>query len=209
MRFILSLGCAAALVAVAACNRSGEEAPSPGNQQADASNVAANGASSAEIAALMHDRHEHYKAMGKAMKGLGDQLKSDSPLIEDIRRHAALIAHYAPQIPVGFPHAAERRPAGRRGPRPRSGPTPTPSTNGLWHSDRGGAISTAPPRPATSTPSAPVRANSARPARIVTTASAGPSTSTAIEDQGLGPADAALPLAAGRADRRGLVDRRE
>lgn len=106
MRFILSFGCAAALVAVAACNRSGEEAPSPGNQQADASNVAANGASPAEIAALMHERHEHYKAMGKAMKGLGDQLKSDSPSIEEIRRHAALIAHYAPQIPGWFPHGS-------------------------------------------------------------------------------------------------------
>jgi hypothetical protein len=32
----------------------------------------------------MHDRHEHYKAMGKAMKGLGDQLKSDTPSIEEI-----------------------------------------------------------------------------------------------------------------------------
>jgi len=106
MRFILPFACAAALVAVAACNRSGEEAAPPGNQQADEASTSVNGASPAEIAALMHERHEHYKAMGKAMKGMGDQLKSDAPSIEEIRRDAALIAHYAPQIPGWFPHGS-------------------------------------------------------------------------------------------------------
>ena len=106
MRFILSLGCAAALVAVAACNRGAEEAPDPGNQEAAAAEAAADAASPAEIAALMHDRHENYEAMGKAMKGIGDQLKSEAPSVEVIQRHAALIAGHAPQIPGWFPHGS-------------------------------------------------------------------------------------------------------
>ena len=106
MRFILSLGCAAALVAVAACNRGAEEAPAPGNQEAAASNAATTKASPAEIAALMHERHENYEAMGKAMKGIGDQLKSDAPSVEAIQRHAALIAGFAPRIPGWFPHGS-------------------------------------------------------------------------------------------------------
>ena len=106
MRFMLSLGCAAALVAVAACNRSAEEAPVPGNQEAAAVNAAANVANPADIATLMHDRHENYEAMGKAMKGIGGQLKSEAPSVEAIQRHAALIARYAPQIPGWFPHGS-------------------------------------------------------------------------------------------------------
>jgi cytochrome c556 len=105
MRFLLVLGSAASLVAVAACNPGGE-APPPDNQTEAAQNVAAGAAAPADIAAVMHARHEHYEEMGKAMKGIGDQLKAGSPSVETIQRHAALIAGYGPQILTWFPEGS-------------------------------------------------------------------------------------------------------
>ena len=107
MRHWLALGSAAALIAVAACNR-GEEAPAPSaEEQAQAAqNVAANAASPQDIAAVMHARHEHYEEMGKAMKGIGDQLKSGNPNLPLIRQHASLIAEYGPQVLTWFPEGS-------------------------------------------------------------------------------------------------------
>jgi cytochrome c556 len=102
MRFLLALGSAASLVAVAACN-SGGEAPPPDNRTEAAQNVAVGAPEPADIAAVMHARHEHYEEMGKAMKGIGDQLKAGTPSVEAIQRHAALIAGFGPQIPTWFP----------------------------------------------------------------------------------------------------------
>ena len=100
MRALLTLGCAAALVTVAACNRGDYEAPPPGNQgEANAAIAAA----PADVAQLMHDRHERYEEIGDAMKGISSQLKSDSPSLETIRSHSALIARYAPQVVDWFP----------------------------------------------------------------------------------------------------------
>jgi cytochrome c556 len=98
MRSLLFLASAASLVAVAACN-SGGEAP-PADERAEAANSAA---PVDVIAAVMDVRQEHYKGMGKAMKGIGDQLKSDAPSVEAIQRHAALIAGDAPRILTWFP----------------------------------------------------------------------------------------------------------
>lgn len=97
---VLSVVSAAALVAVAACNRE-EQAPAPSaNVQSPA---ATNAAAPANAAQIMHDRHENYERMGRAMKGISTQLKSDAPKIEQIRRHSATIAGYAPQVPSWFP----------------------------------------------------------------------------------------------------------
>jgi cytochrome c556 len=105
MRLLLALVSAASLAAVAACNSAGE-APPPDDQAEAADNVAAGSAVPADIAAVMHARHEHYEEMGKAMKGIGDQLKADSPSVEAIQAHAALIAGYGPQILTWFPEGS-------------------------------------------------------------------------------------------------------
>lgn len=103
MRALLTLGCAAALIAVAACNRGAEEAPAT-NDQAQPTATAGNAAAPiGDVAAFMHDRHERYEEIGDAMKSIGRELKSDSPSLEAVRRHAALIARYAPQVVTWFP----------------------------------------------------------------------------------------------------------
>ncbi len=106
MRVRLSLGCTAALLIVAACNR--EEAPVAGNQAETTGNALAaeagvNLATPADVAAFMHDRHERYEALGDAMKGINRELKGDAPSVPTIQRHAAHIAQFAPRVPSLFP----------------------------------------------------------------------------------------------------------
>ena len=107
MRVWLTLGCTAALFVVAACNRGGDPAsPPPTNTgTAPATGQAVTNATGGpvDVATIMHDRHERYEQIGKAMKGIGRELKADSPSVTVIRQHAALIARYAPQIPSWFP----------------------------------------------------------------------------------------------------------
>ncbi len=105
MRKWLVLGCTAALVAVAACNSAGE-APPADNQADAARNVAQGTAGPTDVAAVTQARQEHYKEMGKAMKGIGDQLKADAPSVEVIQRNAALIAGYGPDILTWFPEGS-------------------------------------------------------------------------------------------------------
>lgn len=50
-----------------------------------------------------HERHEHFEALGKAFKGLGDELKKDAPDRAKIRENAAAINGYAPQVKDWFP----------------------------------------------------------------------------------------------------------
>ena len=54
-------------------------------------------------AAFMHERHEKYEAMGDAMKAIGRELKGDSPDLAAVRKNAAIINAFAPQIPSLFP----------------------------------------------------------------------------------------------------------
>jgi cytochrome c556 len=94
----------AAVVAVAACNREEQaSAPSANNQVSPSNGSAGNSGAPADVAALMHERHENYEKMGRAMKGISTQLKSDAPSIADLQRDSAVIAGYAPQIPSWFP----------------------------------------------------------------------------------------------------------
>ena len=102
MRHWLALGAGAAVVAVAACNSS-EEAPPAAEPQAQANGSDGNAAAGTDIATVMHDRHERYEQIGKAMKGITQELKSSSPSLADVRRHAGLIAGYAPQVITWFP----------------------------------------------------------------------------------------------------------
>lgn len=106
MRSLLTLSCTAALVAVAACNQAEESAPPPDTQAEAARNVANGSAGATDVAAVMHARHEHYEEMGKAMKGIGNELKAGSPSVETIQRHAALIAGYGPQVLSWFPEGS-------------------------------------------------------------------------------------------------------
>ena len=101
MRHWLALGAAAALAATAACNAS-EEAP-PAAEPEATGNAASAGAAPTDVAALMHDRHERYEEIGKALKGITEELKSSNLSLADVRRHADLIARYAPQVVSWFP----------------------------------------------------------------------------------------------------------
>ena len=104
MRHWLALGAAAALAGVAACNSSEQAPPAPEPQAGAPGNAAGNAAAGpADIAALMHDRHENYEEIGKAMKGITEQLKSNNLSLAEVRRHADLIARYAPQVVSWFP----------------------------------------------------------------------------------------------------------
>ena len=108
MRVMLALGCTAALIAVAACNR--EDAPvansaeTQTNASANASTSAAEpGGPPADVAGFMHDRHERYEDLGKAMKGIGREMKGGSPDVAAIRRHAEHIARFSTEAPSLFP----------------------------------------------------------------------------------------------------------
>ena len=106
MRVMLALGCTAALFVAAACNRedaatADNRAESTGNQETMDAGV--NLVTPTDVAAFMHDRHERYENLGKAMKGLGRELKAGTPSLPTIQRHAAHIARFAPQVPSLFP----------------------------------------------------------------------------------------------------------
>ena len=101
MRVWLTLGCTAALFVVAACNRGADPAPAPPSNSQSSTTNGTSGPT--DVATVMHDRHERYEEIGKAMKGIGRELKADTPSVEALRRHAGLIARYAPQIPSWFP----------------------------------------------------------------------------------------------------------
>ena len=107
MRNIVSLfATVSALIAVAACNRTEEKAPIPDNQAEAAENVANGTATVADHTAIMKARHEHYEAMGDAMKAIGGQLKASAPSVPIIQQHAATIANYGPQILTWFPEGS-------------------------------------------------------------------------------------------------------
>lgn len=110
----------AAIVATAACNQSGG-----GNESADtgsAPNAQANGTGSnastgaiqsSDPEVVMRERHERFEAMGRATKAINQQLKGSSPDVAVIRRHAATLASYGPQLVTWFPAGTEMR-EGRR-----------------------------------------------------------------------------------------------
>jgi cytochrome c556 len=54
-------------------------------------------------AAFQHERHEKYEAMGDAMKVVSRELKGENPDLAAVRKNAAIIHAFAPQIPSLFP----------------------------------------------------------------------------------------------------------
>jgi cytochrome c556 len=54
-------------------------------------------------AAFQKERHEKYEAMGDAMKVASRELKGENPDLAAVRKGAATIAAFAPQIPSLFP----------------------------------------------------------------------------------------------------------
>jgi cytochrome c556 len=93
MKQMWTAATALCLVLAAACGQGAE------NGVTEEPNVAAN----AEAQASIRARQSHYKQIGAAMKGINDQLKSRSPDVAEIQRHAARIDEYAPQIEGWFP----------------------------------------------------------------------------------------------------------
>ena len=53
--------------------------------------------------AAIKDRQDFYKALGKSMKGLAEELKSSSPNVAELKKFAADIDTAAPKIPTLFP----------------------------------------------------------------------------------------------------------
>jgi cytochrome c556 len=112
MRNALICVSVAAVVATAACNSGGggEAAGNGtgGNEQRNeaVANVAAGQGTQQDHSAIMEARHEHYEEMGRAMKGISDQMKAGSPDVSVIQRHAALIAGYGPQVLGWFPEGS-------------------------------------------------------------------------------------------------------
>ena len=54
-------------------------------------------------AAIAQARHEHFKQIGAAAKGISDQLKSGKPVTADVQAYAKRINDLAPQLPSWFP----------------------------------------------------------------------------------------------------------
>jgi cytochrome c556 len=50
-----------------------------------------------------HERHEHFEALGKAFKRLGDELKKDAPDLAGVKQNAATIKGAAGQLKTWFP----------------------------------------------------------------------------------------------------------
>ena len=65
--------------------------------------AAAGAALAATPADMIHARQQNYKQIGKAMKGIGDELKGGSPSVPTIQADAKTIATLAPQVPSWFP----------------------------------------------------------------------------------------------------------
>jgi len=62
------------------------------------------GASLAEDAAsIAQARHEHFKQIGAAMKGLSDELKTPAPSLVQVRGYTQRLDELAPQLPSWFP----------------------------------------------------------------------------------------------------------
>jgi cytochrome c556 len=57
----------------------------------------------ADMASVVKDRQAHYKAIGKAGKGVYDQLNAASPDLAAIKADAQQIDQLAPQLPTWFP----------------------------------------------------------------------------------------------------------
>src|ERR1700761_6965264 len=66
--------------------------------------LAVSGASYAiDVESAIKTRQEFYKEMGKAFKGLTDDLKGGSPSPEELKKYAAVIDGKAGKIPALFP----------------------------------------------------------------------------------------------------------
>ena len=109
--------CVAAVIGAAACNNAGggdNATASTNDQQNQAvTNVASGAGTAQDHSAIMRARHEHYEEMGRAMKGIGDQLKAGSPDVAVIQRHAGTIAGYGPQLLQWFPEGSGPQPGSR------------------------------------------------------------------------------------------------
>ena len=111
MKRLYGVMAVAAVIVTAACNGGGESnnsasVTSDAQENKIVQNVVAGAATPADHKAVMKARHDHYEEMGRAMKGIGDQLKAGSPDMAVIQRHADTVAGYGPQILGWFPEGS-------------------------------------------------------------------------------------------------------
>jgi cytochrome c556 len=57
----------------------------------------------ADVATVIAQRHDHFKTIGKAAKGISDELKTSAPSKPKIQDYAKQIDALAPQVPAWFP----------------------------------------------------------------------------------------------------------
>lgn len=91
---------------LAACGQSGEEAkdtPAPSEAASAAAPAPVTTVSAEEGAKIAKARHDGFEAIGKAMKGIGDELKKSPPNVDSIKGNAAKIAEAAPKVKDWFP----------------------------------------------------------------------------------------------------------
>jgi cytochrome c556 len=101
----------AAVIVTAACSGGGDGnagSAAVSNEQRNeiVQNVASGAPTPQDHKAVMKARHDHYEEMGRAMKGIGDQMKAGSPDMAAIQRHAQTIHGYGPQILGWFPEGS-------------------------------------------------------------------------------------------------------
>jgi cytochrome c556 len=60
----------------------------------------------ADMASVIKERQAHYKEIGKAAKGIHDQLTSGSPNVAQLQAYAKTLDTLAPQIPSWFPQGS-------------------------------------------------------------------------------------------------------
>jgi len=63
----------------------------------------ATAALAASPADLMKTRHQNFKVMGKAFKGIMDELKRSAPSVPSLQAKAKVITGFAPKVPTWFP----------------------------------------------------------------------------------------------------------
>lgn len=63
-------------------------------------------AAAADMSQVAQARHDHFKEIGKNMKGVGDELKSGAPSLVKIQSYAKRISELAPEVATWFPEGS-------------------------------------------------------------------------------------------------------
>ena len=114
---VIAIAAVAALGLLGACREGADDdamgntaanspaaAPLPGQAAAPpAGSLPAQALAGEDAKRMMHDRHENFERVGKAMKAITGDLKGDSPDLAELRTNAATFTQLGPQMLTWFP----------------------------------------------------------------------------------------------------------